>query len=252
MTKEDFQKFLEDDLSWRKKELSELLIVAKTSGKEVVLKSVILLLYAHWEGYIKKSSKIYLNYVSEKNIKLKDLYQNFSAIILKAQVSLCLDTSEKLTMANEVSFINSYLKKQNGKFNITIDIDSLDSRDIIDTGSNLKPKTYKNIVGILGLEYKTALSTREQYINQHLLANRNSIGHGSPFDDTIQDDFNLTIDDVEKLKNIIFSIIDCFSDELLDYVEKELYLKINETQREKYCLYKETELEKTFLAIEYS
>lgn len=69
---DEFQDFLYTDLAWRKKEISQLFMVLQTTDtKEVVGKSMILLLYAHWEGFIKKSSKCYLKYVSDKNIKLK-------------------------------------------------------------------------------------------------------------------------------------------------------------------------------------
>ena len=56
MKYEQLENLLDEDLGWRKVEISDLLFLAKETQKEVVLKSVILLLYAHWEGYIKKSS----------------------------------------------------------------------------------------------------------------------------------------------------------------------------------------------------
>ena len=73
MKYEQLENLLDEDLGWRKVEISDLLFLAKETQKEVVLKSVILLLYAHWEGYIKKSSKLYIKYISEKKIKLTDL-----------------------------------------------------------------------------------------------------------------------------------------------------------------------------------
>ena len=54
MKYEQLENLLDEDLGWRKVEISDLLFLAKETQKEVVLKSVILLLYAHWEGYIKK------------------------------------------------------------------------------------------------------------------------------------------------------------------------------------------------------
>jgi hypothetical protein len=68
MKYEQLENLLDEDLGWRKVEISDLLFLAKETQKEVVLKSVILLLYAHWEGYIKKSSKLYIKYISEKKL----------------------------------------------------------------------------------------------------------------------------------------------------------------------------------------
>ncbi|MFD2592088.1 MAE_28990/MAE_18760 family HEPN-like nuclease [Aquimarina hainanensis] len=250
MRYDQFENYLDTDLAWRKKEISELLLLAKTSNKEVLLKSLILLLYAHWEGYIKKSSKLYIKYVSEEKIKINDLSSNFTAIVLKSQISRCIEESDSLTLANELSFINGYLKKINKRFKIKIDPDKDLDKDIIDTQSNLKPKVFKSIVDIVGLDYKTSIETREHYINSNLLANRNCIGHGSPFDHTNQLDFSLTLKDIEKLKDIIFSIIDNYREELLDYVNNEFYLSVNEVKRKSYTLKKDKELEKLFSQIE--
>ena len=75
---EDFQDFLEKDLAWRKMEISQLFMILNAAEtKDIVGKSIILLLYAHWEGFIKKSSKYYLRYVSEKRIALNALTRNF-------------------------------------------------------------------------------------------------------------------------------------------------------------------------------
>lgn len=55
MKYDQFEKGLVDDLTWRKKELTALMFIAKKNEhEEAILKSIILLLYAHWEGYIKK------------------------------------------------------------------------------------------------------------------------------------------------------------------------------------------------------
>lgn len=79
---EQFEDFIQEDLAWRKMEISQLFrILSKAESKEVVTKSIVLLLYAHWEGFLKKSFKYYLKYVSEKKIKIHDLTLNFKAIV---------------------------------------------------------------------------------------------------------------------------------------------------------------------------
>lgn len=83
MYPEEFDDELDSDMSWRKKEISVLYMLAQKKDDEVLLKSLILLIYAHWEGFIKRSSKIYLKYISDKNIKIDRLENNFHAITLK-------------------------------------------------------------------------------------------------------------------------------------------------------------------------
>ena len=252
MKYDQFETLLDEDLAWRKVEISELLLLAKESEKETIFKSLILLLYAHWEGYIKKSSKLYIKFISEEKIKLNDLSFNFKAVALKEHVSRCIETKDKLTLANEIAFVSSFLKLENKKFKIDVKPENDFDSTIIDTESNLKPKVFKNIIEILGLNYKKALEAREHYINSHLLANRNAIGHGSKFDDSIQLDFSLTLKDIEKLKAIIFSIIDAFREELLEYVYNKYYLVSNSDKRSEFELKREEEFEKIIASIEDS
>lgn len=82
---EQFEDYIHDDLAWRKMEISQLFrIFNDAESKEVVTKSIVLLLYAHWEGFLKKCFKCYLKYVSERKVKIKKLTVNFKAIELKS------------------------------------------------------------------------------------------------------------------------------------------------------------------------
>ena len=250
MKYEQLENLLDEDLVWRKVEISDLLFLAKETQKDVVLKSLILLLYAHWEGYIKKSSKLYIKYISEEKVQLNELSYNFKAVALKEHISRCIETKDKLTLANELTFVSSFLKFENKKFKVEINLDNDFESGIIDTESNLKPKVFKNIIEILGLNYKNALEAREHYINSHLLANRNAIGHGNKFDAANQIDFSLTIKDIEKLKTIVFSIIDSFKEELLEYIYNKYYLEVNQAKKKEFENKKDAELEKLFASIE--
>jgi len=157
-----------------------------------------------------------------------------------------------LTLANELTFVSSFLKFENKKFKVEINLDNDFDSGIIDTKSNLKPKVFKNIIEILGLNYKNALKAREHYINSHPLANRNAIGHGNKFDSTNQVNFSLSIKDIEKLKTIVFSIIDNFKEELLEYIYNKYYLETNQAKKIEFEYKKEVQLEKLFASIEES
>ena len=61
---QEFEDKIIDDWTWRKREVSDLILFAEKEENIVLLKSIILLLYAHWEGYIKKCAKTYLKYIS--------------------------------------------------------------------------------------------------------------------------------------------------------------------------------------------
>ena len=85
----------------RKLEISDLILIAEKEENLVLLKSLILLLYSHWEGYIKKSSKTYLKFIAENKFKLCDLTDNFRAVALKG-----ISKADSQRIVNE---LNKYL-----------------------------------------------------------------------------------------------------------------------------------------------
>ena len=234
MKYDDFEKLLYDDLSWRKKEISELFLLASDKKNEVLFKSMLLILYAHWEGYIKKSSMLYIKYICEKKVNICDLTSNFKAMVLKAHIAPIIDGKEKLNLTSEMQFMDKYHRMEQKRFKISIDIHNEFDSIIINTHDNLNPKVFKNILNILGVKYIDSFSTREQYINSSLLGNRNAIGHGSKFNKDTQDNFDLCIHDVEKLKSFIVETLDFYTNMLLHYIEKEFYLEANEGIKEQY------------------
>lgn len=251
MKYDQFEKYLVDDLTWRKKELTALMFIAKKNEhEEAVLKSIILLLYAHWEGYIKKSSKLYLKYVSEQNLKLSDLPTCFKAIAMKTNISKCIEAKESLSLSHELEFLNKFTKIENQKFKIQIEPEDDFENSIIDTKSNLSPKVYERIINIIGLKFKNVLSSRKHYIDSHLLANRNAIGHAGKVSRNLNPDFSLSLSDIEKLKAIIFIIIDSFKDELLEYANKKYYLISNYNLKCEFELNQEREIEERIKNIE--
>ncbi|MGW6146825.1 MAE_28990/MAE_18760 family HEPN-like nuclease [Bacillus mycoides] len=250
MRSEQFDIFLQDDMSWRKKEISELFFLAKLNNNEALLKSLILILYAHWEGYIKKSSKLYIKYVVEEKIKIQELTMNFKAIAMKEVAKACMENTESISLAKEFDFLKQTNSIDNRKFKVRIDIDNDEEDSIITTQHNLKPKVLKNIINILGCEYGAVLKARENYINSSLLANRNAIGHGSKFNHDLQLDFALNVNDIAKLKDFILTVLDFFTEILINYKEKKFYLICNEEDKVVYDDLMERKLKKKLEELE--
>ena len=79
---------LSDELTWRKKELTSLKLLSESSGiatdrQIALLRALVALLYAHWEGFIKNASSAYIEYVSFQRLRydraFKKLYRFRSA-----------------------------------------------------------------------------------------------------------------------------------------------------------------------------
>ena len=229
---EEFQDYLEKDLAWRKQEISQLYMILNTAeSKEIVKKSMILLLYAHWEGYIKNSSKCYLKYVSDKNIKLQNLTRNFEAIMLKNYARECID-QDSLNLAKEFAFLNKQEKSDTKPFRIKVNLENELEKDYIDTQHNLSSKVLKSIVQIIGVEYNDAIKTRDQYVDVNLLKKRNAIGHGSQLtDEESSESCVMGFEQIIRLKDFVVVMLDYFAEVLLKYVEEEYYLKTKNGER---------------------
>lgn len=251
MTHVELEDLIVEDWTWRKKEISELMLIAEKEETIVVLKSIILLLYAHWEGYIKKSSRVYLKYITENKVRVCDLTENFKAIALKGLSKEVFKSGESLTLYNELTLIKKYSDINNFTIDklIKIDLELEKDKSIVDTQDNLNPTVFKNILNIIGLSYNNQYEIKERHLDNDLLAYRNSIGHGNK--KLSKDmDFNLEIFSIKKLRDVIFSIAENFRDEIVYYSKEKYYLKENESKIESYNKVQESLLEVAFKTIE--
>lgn len=240
-----------EDWTWRKIEISDLILIAEKEENEVLLKSIILLLYAHWEGYIKKTSKTYVKYIADNKFNIAELTENFKAISLKGLAKEVLASSSTLTLSNELKLTLKYSQIGNYTLDklIKIDLDNEKDKSIIDTQDNLNPAVFRNILELIGLRYKKEYETRERFIEKQLLANRNSIGHGNK-KMLVDEDFNIEILSIKKLRDIIISFIENFRDEILEYSKSSYFLHSNVDKCKNFCEEMETKLASTFKEIE--
>ena len=92
-----------EELIWRRKELTELrALVQEYDGElrsRVLIRSAVALLYAHWEGFVKKSSSYYLEFVASNRLPFRRLAPNFVALTLRAKF-IELGASEKISGGN--------------------------------------------------------------------------------------------------------------------------------------------------------
>ncbi len=90
-TKADLQQKVDDDLLWRRRELFNLRTAIEDSEKNkqrqtALLRAGVAVLYAHWEGFVKRAGSYYLEFVSNQRARAIDLTPNFVAIKFKARI----------------------------------------------------------------------------------------------------------------------------------------------------------------------
>ncbi|MGB9026835.1 MAG: MAE_28990/MAE_18760 family HEPN-like nuclease, partial [Rhodomicrobium sp.] len=65
-SREECLRAIQSDSAWRKKEIATLKgrIANSSDGDQaMLLRSAVVMLYAHWEGFVKTASTLYLSYI---------------------------------------------------------------------------------------------------------------------------------------------------------------------------------------------
>lgn len=224
---EIFTEELDSDLAWRKKEAANLLLLHSDGNESIIIKASVLLIYSHWEGFVKNACKLYLDFVSSKSVSMSDLTKNFQAITLKGRIKEVIASSDSLTMSNELSFLDAMENDHGKKFTVSRGFrKSEQDKSIINTKDNLNYSIFTSILKIVGIEDRACLESKEVFLDEKLLSNRNKIAHGNKVDPG-DDDFDMDLGEVKKLKAFIFSVMDSLTDDLKYYAENECYLKEN-------------------------
>jgi hypothetical protein len=212
-TIDDLAKKLDDDLIWRKKELSELKIyidIGKANHRlvSVLTRSGITMMYAHWEGYTKLASRYYLEYIAMQKLKNEQLKSNFLTLSLLTSVNFLPETRRNSEFDKITNFFVSNTQSQA----------KLPFKTGIDTESNLSSKVLKEIIWCLGLDY-SPFQSKEFFIDSLLLGRRNHIAHGQEID--------IDIDEYDSMRQTVTELMTTLRDEIENDAVLKKYLKTN-------------------------
>jgi hypothetical protein len=179
-TAEELLERIGKDHIWRRKELTELrALVEANKGHSIrlrlLVRAAVAMLYAHWEGFVKKSSSDYLEYVASNRLPYRRLATNFVALSLKAKFKE-LSTNKRMSGANAIAtFFCLEMDKQS----------NVPYKKEIDT-SNLSSKVLSDVLESLGLDI-ALFATRLNYIDANLVTPRNHIAHGEALEISVSD-----------------------------------------------------------------
>lgn len=217
---------IEEEFTWRIDELrflkNQISFLTLEKDKEIQRRSVLLMMYAHFEGFFKFSFQLYVRTINESSLKchqvnshilasaFNDLFKELRNPNSKSQLfNKALPDDRKLhTLARSVEFINSL---QNS-LNETVAI----PEDVVNTESNLKPVVLKKILYMLGMDH--TMFKDEQGDIQRLLVKRNQIAHGESRMGILAKEFGVLYDlTISLLKVIKSRIMKSLTDE--DYLK---------------------------------
>ena len=167
---------IDQDYGWRLVELSALkkaVQEAKDKAVATEIRKGILLLYAHWEGFIKFVSTEYLQYIVDQKFKQSELTDNFRCILFKKKLLECSGTSRIRTHMAALQFL----------LDSPSEYVVFDPKAQIPIKSNLNYSRFVNILDTLAIA-DDGYKLHEKQIDESLLNRRNAIAHGEYLDIT--------------------------------------------------------------------
>ncbi|MEX1030308.1 MAG: MAE_28990/MAE_18760 family HEPN-like nuclease [Paenibacillaceae bacterium] len=226
MTIDDIYAQIEEEITWRRDEIrflkNQLQSIHNDNDKKRYRKSLIVMLYSHYEGFCKTAFQIYVKAINDQLIprndancvikaaSLGDVFKAYGNSDKKNEYfKTSLPTDEKLHIfSRQVDFVATIDALWAEKVRIP--------EDIVDTESNLKPVVMKKLLFRLGFEFDSFLMY-EGLIHQ-LLNKRNSIAHGAEKSGVEENIYN----DVE---GATFTIMNELKKLIMDALDKRKYLK---------------------------
>ena len=222
----DIRAQIEEEITWRSDEIrflkNQLSNIQKETEKEKYRKSLVVMLYSHYEGFSKTIFQIYINEINKESIKrleanyyiatasLNEIFKLYDSRDKKNKFfKKPLPNDEKL---HHYSRQVDFLEKIDDIWNETVVLPD----DIVDTESNLKPIVLRKLLFRLGFAHDRFVSY-EGLIEQ-LLNKRNNVAHGSLKEGIKERDY-------QKIEDATFKVMDELKKLLMNALQNKLYLK---------------------------
>lgn len=169
----------------------------------MLLRALITICYAHWEGYIRFASKKYLEYVALRKFQYGELDRQFFQNYFLPRLA-ALSTS-KTSIADRCALVNAILNSSDHRFSHVND-------DLINTKANLNFSVFADICLVCCVPLQL-FADKSIFIDMVLLKRRNAIAHG--------EETFVAIDDLDEVTSETVALMRAFGDAL----ENHVYLK---------------------------
>lgn len=197
-TTEELYNRLSEDLSWRKKELTlfkSRIDIAEEKRVNSEIRAGIVMLYSHWEGFVKNATSYYLLYVKQLKLNYSELSPCLLTLSLKTKFLEFNNTSSHEEQLKFVDFFQNDLN-QRAFWNL---------EKAVDTKSNLNSEVLQNILSVVGISFQD-FELKSNLIDEKLVKNRNTIAHGNYLTFTKKDYTDLHAEIVGMINNIFNQI----------------------------------------------
>lgn len=201
---------IQADVAWRKKEITTLkqrVLDSEGETRSVLMRAGILVIYAHWEGFVKSSSNFYLLHINERIKRYaaqpNDHYKN---IIMWRSIQ------QRGTFPHTKSPLGFLDALKHWKETP----ESLLPDGLIDTEANLDFDVLQKILRTIDIPCDDFVS-KKNMIDEKILGRRNPIAHGERR--------SLTFKDYQEADDEVRELIDTFQGKLLDCIQRSTFLQ---------------------------
>ncbi len=221
----DFRSELEETLSWRMLEYLSLKNLLDADEHVPMIKALIVMLYAHFEGFFKDCLEIYINYINSSDKQLYEFNDSLIAAALSREYGMFENINRRCKILTSDPPVENFLHRFHRRKELTRIFTSsfllnqirIDEK-IINTQSNLDYGVMQENLYILGLDYNY-FESQKDFINR-LVNLRNSVAHGSQ-----KGPINPI--ELEKIEKTIFEVMTEIITYLYEFCYENKYLKTN-------------------------
>jgi MAE_28990/MAE_18760-like HEPN len=209
-TADQLQEKLDEDFAWRIQEIAAIrksIHNASGRGQLALLRAAVPLLYAHWEGFIKKAAFHYSDYISSIGITYREAKMCLAGLKALTYVKKLHPMTKRIFVASEL--LAALHKIENEAIDINL-------KPYISNVGNLTYDIFEQIVGFLCID-PTGYGAKKQLIDESLLSRRNDIAHG--------DYLLIDVDGFESLSEEIIVIMRQFKTDIENGAALKTYLR---------------------------
>ena len=205
-TEADFSAQITEDRNWRLKEISDFKAAVNSADgnlQRALLRGLITICYAHFEGYIRFAARKYLEHVALRKFTYREIDRQFLRNYFLPRLA-ALSVS-KTGIAERCSLVDDILNCSDRRF-------SKVNNDLVNTKANLNFDVLADICLVCCVPHET-FADKARFVDVFLLKRRNEIAHG---EDTL-----VGVEDLDELTDGTVEIMRNFGDAL----ENHVYLK---------------------------
>lgn len=195
------------DRTWRLREISDLktaILRADEGLQQVLLRSLVAISYAHWEGSVRFSARKYLEHVALRKFPYDKLNRQF--LRNKFLPRLASLSGTKISVSDRCTIIDDILS-DSGRF-------SKSNPDLISTKSNLNSDVFRDICIVCAIP-PNLFEDKTTFIDVVLLKRRNAIAHG--------EETFISVGDLDALVDETMGLMRAFADALENQASLKSY-----------------------------